>query len=147
MEMLRSLSPARWVRNNIRGGTVSDYGKAADSVKIGGAAVGSVAAFACAGSDVWPNIHGLPSSADLPLDKLLHGETSCILTVVAHVVIGMPPWLAAASTFLLGAGKEVVYDKMLGHGTPDVKDAVANLSGCLAGYSLSKAIESRRKHG
>ena len=75
------------------------------------------------------------------VDKLKHiGVTGA--ATVALGAIGMSP-AAAAGTVFIGAslGKELVYDLMMGGGTPSWLDASANLAGSLAGYALLKAAQ------
>ncbi len=114
---------------------------AGDGVKIAGAAAASAATFAAAISD---SLQGT-ASFGLPLDKLAHAQGAALLTVAGTAFVGLPPWLSATSTFVLSTvGKELVWDMALGKGYPDPKDALANASGCLAGYALVKALEARR---
>ena len=83
----------------------------------------------------------LAMTAPTQVDKFKHiGVTGA--ATVALGAIGMSP-AAAAGTVFIGAslGKELVYDLMMGGGTPSWLDASANLAGSLAGYALLKAAQ------
>ena len=113
----------------------SDEDSAQDHVLLSvvGASVGSV----CAGA--------LAMTAPTPVDKLKHiGVTGA--ATVALGAIGMNP-AAAAGTVFIGAslGKELVYDLMMGGGTPSWLDASANLAGSLAGYAVLRAAQPENR--
>ena len=87
----------------------------------------------------------LAFTAPTHVDKLKHiGVTGA--ATVALGAIGMSP-AAAAGTVIIGAslGKELVYDLMMGGGTPSWLDASANLAGSLAGYAVLKAAEPQNR--
>lgn len=84
----------------------------------------------------------LLSGGGIPHDKKLHAG-GCFTITTALGAIRLPPYLAATVTFV-GAtvGKEIVWDYMLGRDNPEFKDALANLSGSLAGYTALKGINA-----
>ncbi len=87
----------------------------------------------------------LALTAPTHVDKLKHiGVTGA--ATVALGAIGMSP-AAAAGTVFIGAslGKELVYDLMMGGGTPSWLDASANLAGSLAGYAVLRAAQPQNR--
>lgn len=64
-------------------------------------------------------------------DGLLH--IMCSAALVSVLGWFAPPWIAALLAFLVGIGKEIVYDKWLKKGTPQWKDVVADLAGIALG--------------
>ena len=64
-------------------------------------------------------------------DGLLHMLCSAVLVSVINWFA--PPWIAALLAFLVGIGKEIVYDKWLKKGTPQWRDLVADLVGIAIG--------------
>jgi len=132
---------ATFYRENIASPTPDFIARAqvGDAVKIVAAGAGSAACFVASTPD------SFTPGGLLPADKLQHWSANFLITVVGSAVVGMPPWLAATTSFTLGTvGKELVWDRMLGRGTPDVKDVLANASGALAGYSVAKMLERAR---
>ena len=69
-------------------------------------------------------------------DKVKHISLSGLMTV--GLSLFMKPRYAAFTSFAVGMGKEILYDKILGNGKPDFADVVANGIGCAAGYGVSK---------
>lgn len=65
------------------------------------------------------------------VDGLLHIVCSALIVGVAGVF--MPLWAAVLVAALVGVGKEVVYDRMLGKGTFDRKDLLADAVGIIIG--------------
>ena len=65
------------------------------------------------------------------VDGLLHIVCSALIVGVAGVL--MPLWAAVLVAALVGVGKEVVYDRMLGKGTFDRKDLLADAVGIIIG--------------
>lgn len=87
----------------------------------------------------------LALTAPTHVDKLKHiGATGA--ATVALGAIGISP-AAAAGTVFIGAslGKELVYDLMMGGGTPSWLDASANLAGSLAGYAVLRAAQPQNR--
>ena len=84
-------------------------------------------------------------TAPTQVDKLKHiGVTGA--ATVALGAIGMSPAAAAGTVFVSASlGKELVYDLMMGGGTPSWLDASANLAGSLAGYALLKAAQPQNR--
>lgn len=64
-------------------------------------------------------------------DGLLH--IVCSAALVSVLGWFAPLWLAALLTFLVGIGKEIIYDKLMKKGTPQWKDVVADLAGIALG--------------
>ncbi len=79
------------------------------------------------------------------VDKFKHMS----VTAAATVAFGSMGFSPAASATLAWAGgtvgKEIIYDLLLGGGTPSVHDAVANLAGAFAGYAALKTAEGMRQ--
>jgi hypothetical protein len=123
-----------WVRTEILGqAPPRDYqeGKGAD---LALAAAGSAASGLYAFSDALTG--GLPAVRD----KLLHAGGSLAGTLALGAA-GLPAGPSAAVSFLATTvGKELIWDGLLGRGTPDLKDGAANLSGALAGYVLLRLV-------
>lgn len=75
------------------------------------------------------------------VDKLQHMGVTAAATV-ALGSLGFSPATSATLAWVGGTvGKEVVYDLVLGRGTPSVHDAIANLAGAFAGYATLKVAE------
>ena len=102
-------------------------------LSIAGSSIGAVGAGA------------LAMTAPTQVDKLKHiGVTGA--ATVALGAIGMSPAAAAGTVFVSASlGKELVYDLMMGGGTPSWLDASANLAGSLAGYALLKAAQPQNR--
>ena len=64
-------------------------------------------------------------------DGLAHIVCSAALTAV--IGLFMPAWAAAIITAGIGIGKELIWDKLLGKGTFDVKDLAADALGIIIG--------------
>ncbi len=63
----------------------------------------------------------------MPYDKKVHLFGSFIACyLLATIII---TWQAAVITLLLGAVKELIYDKLLGKGTPEWLDFAADAAG------------------
>lgn len=105
------------------------------------AAAGAAAGLGVAAVDSF-----VPALGPIPADKMKHATVTFGLTVGANLVLGLPPWLAAASSFMVGTvGKEIIWDGLLGQGTPDALDGVANAAGAVAGWGVCKAVEGGRR--
>lgn len=63
----------------------------------------------------------------LERDKILHITCSGILVIITSLVVSV--FYAVCFSLIIGLLKEVVWDKMLNRGTPDVRDVVANIVG------------------
>ena len=131
----------KWAKENIIGtedefvknGKLSDSAK--DNVKIGMSCAGSGASFIGAtGKEIL-------SGQGVPQDKLLHTGGAFAVTVTLGA-LGLPPYLAAAVTFITASvGKELIYDGLLGKGCVDIRDVAANMCGSLAGYAALKKLK------
>ena len=64
-------------------------------------------------------------------DGLLHLLMSLILCLILSVF--MPLWASASITFFIGIAKELVWDNVLGKGSMEMKDIVADIAGVLIG--------------
>jgi hypothetical protein len=64
-------------------------------------------------------------------DGLLHIICSTILVSVIN--LAAPLWMAVVITAVIGIAKEIIYDKLLGKGTCDAKDLVADAVGIIIG--------------
>ena len=64
-------------------------------------------------------------------DGLLHLLMSLILCLILSVF--MPLWASASITFFIGVAKELVWDGLLGKGSMEMKDIVADIVGVLIG--------------
>lgn len=64
-------------------------------------------------------------------DGLLHIVCSAVITFVLNLI--MPLWIAVLITAIIGIGKEIVYDKMLGKGTFYKKDLICDAIGIVIG--------------
>ena len=72
----------------------------------------------------------------LPADKTSHALAGAIAYAGCHLMqLGDNVCLAVAVG--VGVAKEVVYDKMLHLGNPDVMDAVSTAVGGVIGYSIT----------
>lgn len=67
------------------------------------------------------------------LDKLLHFLASFFLTSVFGLW-SIP--MSIVITFIIGLGKEVIYDYLLKRGEFDLKDILANCAGILTYYIM-----------
>lgn len=70
----------------------------------------------------------------IPKDKTLHFTISAILTIVLGMFLGF--WWGVVLTLLIGIGKEVIWDYLLGKGCPDLADINADLGGVAVGTFL-----------
>lgn len=76
---------------------------------------------------------------EIPLDKLLHASLSANLqlglTALLALVLDPDPALffGAMLAVAIGAAKELIHDRFLGRGTPELLDMAANLLGVGAG--------------
>jgi len=101
----------------------------------------SPAALATAGVATVAVADSFVASGAIPPDKVKHFGATLGMTLTGHFVLGLPPWLAASSSFVVGTvGKELIWDLLLGRGTADPMDAVANLAGAAAGWAAIKAV-------
>lgn len=64
-------------------------------------------------------------------DGLLH--ILCCAVLVSVIGLFFPLWVAVIATAVVGAGKELVWDKWLGQGTFDKKDLLCDLVGIIIG--------------
>ncbi len=71
----------------------------------------------------------------LPIDKQLHFLSGTVITLAAERFT--EPETALAIGVIAGILKEVVYDMILGLGTPEIGDALATVAGALFGYSFT----------
>ena len=71
----------------------------------------------------------------LAQDKLLHALGGVVIFAWCHLFYSSPICLATVA--VIGAGKEVIYDKLLHQGTPEVMDAVSTMAGGLLGFSCT----------
>ena len=64
-------------------------------------------------------------------DGLLH----ILCSIVAMTFLGffLPLWLTIVIVLLIGIGKELIYDKLMGKGTPSWKDLLADVIGIVIG--------------
>ena len=63
-------------------------------------------------------------------DGLMHFSISASATAVLSLIL--PAWIAFLIVFLFGIAKEI-YDKWSKKGTPEWKDILCDLAGCLVG--------------
>ena len=61
-------------------------------------------------------------------DKLLHFFASA--TIMAVLAYFLPLVVAFLITFGIGIAKEVIWDKMMKKGTPELRDITADFFGC-----------------
>lgn len=71
----------------------------------------------------------------LAQDKLLHALSGVVIFAGCHLFYSSPICLATVA--VIGVGKEVIYDKLLQQGTPEVIDAVSTMAGGLLGFSCT----------
>lgn len=64
-------------------------------------------------------------------DGLLHILCSALLTSALNLFA--PLWAAAFLALIIGACKELIWDKCMGKGTPEWKDFFADLAGIALG--------------
>lgn len=129
-----------WAKENIVGTEdkfVENHGlsdSAKENAKIGLSCAGSGASFlGAAGKEIL-------SGQGAPQDKLIHTGGTFAVTVTLGA-LGLPPYLAAAVTFItVSVGKELIYDGLLGKGCVDIRDVAANMCGSLAGYAALKKL-------
>ena len=67
-------------------------------------------------------------------DKIKHFFFSLLLLMVMQEFMPLPQ--ATYLTFLIGFGKELVYDKLFQQGEPDWADIAFNALGCMAGLLI-----------
>lgn len=60
-------------------------------------------------------------------DKLLHFIAGTYIFMLSAILV--PLWMALLIVAIVGAGKEIFYDKALNKGTPEVADFVYTLIG------------------
>lgn len=82
----------------------------------------------------------------IPRDKQLHiaagteiGFISSVLTVEKKPLVSFV-WAVGSAT-VIGVTKELGYDKMLGKGTPEIKDAAWTVIGGVAGYLIVQGFK------
>lgn len=68
-------------------------------------------------------------------DKLLHLVGGVYLYLLLSIIIDSS--LACGITIIIGIGKEVVWDKRLGKGTPEILDTAMTSIGALSIYILN----------
>ena len=80
-------------------------------------------------------------------DKALHVYAGCAITMVTSEVLqsyNVKPWKAVliglGAGVLAGAGKELVWDKAMNRGTPDVWDFTSTCWGSLIGVIIEIPI-------
>lgn len=130
-----------WTKENITG-TKDEFvrdtpipGSAKDKARIGVSVAGSAASLSgAAGKEIL-------SGRGVPQDKMLHSGGTFAVTVTLGA-LGLPPFLAAAVTFVTASvGKELIFDGLLGKGCVDIRDVAANMCGSLAGYAALKKLK------
>ena len=72
----------------------------------------------------------------LAQDKLLHALGGVVIFAGCKVA-QFSNEVCLATVAVIGIGKEVVYDKLLHQGTPEVMDAVSTMAGGLLGFSCT----------
>ena len=65
-------------------------------------------------------------------DKLGHIKYTAGMALLLSLLIP-PIWAAGITLFVWGFGKEIVYDKWMGRGTPERADFVADIVGTVIG--------------
>ena len=71
-------------------------------------------------------------------DKAKHILVSAALSVLFFPFLGFLG--AIGASVIIGAAKEVLWDKLLGKGTPDINDFYADIAGALGGAFLCAMI-------
>lgn len=71
----------------------------------------------------------------LAQDKLLHVVAGVIIYGGCSLLYSNPVCLGVVAA--AGIGKEVIYDKLLDKGTPEVLDAAATIAGGLISYGIT----------
>lgn len=66
-------------------------------------------------------------------DKLLHLLSGYVITITIGLWL---PLLGLLAGIVAGAGKELLWDKLLGKGTPELLDAVATIAGSMVAYLI-----------
>lgn len=74
----------------------------------------------------------------LQKDKILHFVISALIVLILAPFIKIAPAILIAAA--VGLGKEVIWDYVLGKGTPDLADLLADIFGILAGAILAQFI-------
>ena len=74
--------------------------------------------------------------AQVPADKVAHALAG-VLTFAGCHILQFSDNVCLATAVAVGVAKEVVYDKMLHLGNPDVMDAVSTAVGGVLGYSIT----------
>lgn len=64
-------------------------------------------------------------------DDLLH--LVCCIVLVKFLSFLLPLWVAATLTIIVAILKEVLWDKILKHGTPEWRDLVSDIIGIIIG--------------
>ena len=64
-------------------------------------------------------------------DGLLH--ILCSIIAMTSLNIFLPVWISVILVLLIGIGKELIYDKLMGKGTPSWKDLLADVIGIIIG--------------
>lgn len=64
-------------------------------------------------------------------DGLLH--ILCCIVLVSIIDIVLPLWVAVLITATVAVGKELVWDKLLGKGSPSWKDLLCDFVGIIIG--------------
>lgn len=64
-------------------------------------------------------------------DDLLH--LVCSIVLVKFLSFLLPLWVAATLTIIVAILKEVLWDKILKHGTPEWRDLVSDIIGIIIG--------------
>jgi uncharacterized protein YfiM (DUF2279 family) len=84
-------------------------------------------------------------SAQIPKDKQDHfvagvliGFSSSALTVNTNKSL----ITSLSSSVIIGGGKELIYDKWMGKGTPEFKDFAYTIAGSVTGWAIVKLFKS-----
>lgn len=85
-------------------------------------------------------------SAQIPKDKqdhmacgfLIGFSSTCITIEETKPAVSFA--YAIGSAAVIGAGKEIIYDRWMGRGTPELADAVYTVAGGAAGYVVVKGF-------
>lgn len=65
------------------------------------------------------------------LDGLLH--IICSNIIVSILCLFVPLWISVVAAAIIGIGKEVIWDKILGKGSFDKKDLISDAIGIVIG--------------
>ncbi len=76
--------------------------------------------------------------AAIQKDKLLHFITGTYLFMIAALFLQL--WAALLIVAIVGAAKEIYYDKVLDKGTPELADFLYTLAGGLIAFLIFTAL-------